>query len=115
MTTPNADLGAMPTMRSYADTTTNAGGYARLQPGNFYLRLPEGVSTIMLASQGSALSAYLTTERNTTSRYTTAKADAGKSVVFSNVGVPVGAERYLSVQLDKPGDVGATIITYPPA
>lgn len=105
----------MPTVKSYADTTTNAGGYARLQPGNFYLRLPEGVSTIMLASQGSALTAYLTTERNTTSRYATVQAEAGRSATLSSVGVPVGAERYLSVQLAKPGDVGVTVITYPPA
>ena len=106
-------MGALPEIRSYAPESNGAGSYAKFPPGTFYIRIPEGVSTLTVGSQSGSANVYLTTERNTTSRYVTAKVGAGRSLVLSNIGVPSGAERYLSIQVVENGDLGVTLITYP--
>lgn len=112
MTTPNVDVdfGALPEIRSYAATTGN--GHVTLG-SSAYLELPAGVSTIMVGSQQAALTVHLTTGAGNSYRYRSISVDAGKTVSLTNVAVPEGETRYLNIWALAPGDVGATIITYP--
>lgn len=81
--------------------------------GSFYERLPVGVSTVMVGSQQSSLTAHLTTNTGGVYRYRSVNVEAGRPVTLTNVAVPKGETRYLHVQADRAGDVGVTIITYP--
>lgn len=112
MTTPNIDLGALPTTKTYASATT--GGNVNLTGrGSFYQRLPEGVSTISVSGHGPSLTVHLTTGTSASTRYHSETAAEGRSLVLSNVAVPSGELRYLHISADGPGDVGVTIITWP--
>lgn len=114
MTTPNiaVDFGALPEIRSYA-AKSDGGNVNLTGSGSFYERLPKGVSTISVTSQGTGLSVHLATATGVAYRYLTRTAAAGQAVVLSNVAVPKGETRYLNVQTGGAGDVGVTIITYP--
>lgn len=107
-------MASWPTTTSYAAATT--GGNVNLTgSGSFYQPLPEGVSTLTVSSQRTALTVYLTTGQSSSTRYVTRTSKAGETLVLSNVAVPPGETRYLNVNASGAGDVGVTIITWPPA
>lgn len=116
MPTPNlnidVDMGALPEIRSYA-AKSDGGNVFLTDSGSFYEKLPKGVSTISATAQGTGLTVHLTTNTGGAYRYLSRTADAGQTVVLSNVAVPKGETRYLNVQTKGTGDVGVTIITYP--
>ena len=112
MTTPNADFGALPEIRSYA-AKSDGGNVNLTATKSFYEPLPTGVSTVSATAQGASLSVHLTTDTGGAFRYLTRRAEAGQTVVLTNVAVPKGESRYLNVQTDGTGDVGVTVITYP--
>lgn len=112
MTTPNIDFSALPTIKSYAATTT--GGNVNLTgSGSFYELLPVGVSTIMVGSQQSNLTVHLTTTGSSSARYRSVEVEAGRPATLTNVAAPEGETRYLHIQASQACDVGVTIITYP--
>ena len=112
MTTPNfdVDFGTLPQLKSYA---ARNGGSGLVRLDGIYVKLPEGVSTITVGSQNTAVDVYLSDKPTSSARYVTKRANAGGTVVFTNVAVPAGTERYLSVSAATAGDVGVTIITWP--
>lgn len=115
MTTPNTniELGALPTISSYAASVT--AGSAALLAGAEYLRLPEGVSTVTATGNSTPIILTVTTRESVASAATIVvrTAETGQSVVLPNVAVPSGSRRYLRVACKSSGDVGVTIITYP--
>lgn len=114
MTTPSFEVASWPTTTSYAASTT--GGNVNLTgTGSFYQPLPEGVSTLSVSSQQTELTVHLTTAYSASSRYVTRTTKAGETLVLSNIAVPPGETRYLNLKADGAGDVGVTIITWPPA
>lgn len=114
MTTPNIniEMGALPEMKSYA-ATTEGGNVNLTGEGSFYQALPEGVSTISVSAAQSNLDVHLTTTGSSSARYLSRVAEAGKTLVFSNVAVPAGETRYLHIRAGRACDVGVTIITWP--
>lgn len=114
MSTPSFEVVNWPTTTSYAASTT--GGNVNLTgTGSFYHSLPEGVSTLTVSSQRTGLTVHLTTSYSSSNRYVTRTVKAGETLVLSNIAVPPGESRYMNIQANGAGDVGVTIITWPPA
>ena len=109
MATPLENL---PEVRSYA-ATAEGGNVNLTGSGSIYEPLPVGVSTIMVGSQQSSLTAHLTSGTGGAHRYRSVEVAAGRPVTLTNVAVPKGERRYLNVQAARACDVGVTIITYP--
>lgn len=113
MTAPNIniDLGALPSITTYAEAASGA-GVVRIK-GGLYTRLPEGVSNVSITGQGAGVTAHLCTSSSAETRYVTKAAKPGETMVFTNVSVPRGETRYFQVVASTTGDVGVMVITWP--
>ncbi|WP_311342825.1 hypothetical protein [Corynebacterium riegelii] len=101
----------LPNIQSYALTASRP-EVLRIG-GALYPMLPEGVSTLSITGHGTGFVVYLCTSSSASGRYVARIAQAGDTLVLSNVAVPRGEKRYFQIVSDSSGDVGVVVVTYP--